>query len=577
MATLADVIAHEYGHFVDQALYTDAGVGGPNFDYIFDFVLAEGLADLYAAYLRGSPLIAQGFYGPGTLARDLTTGKRWPADESGYPYHTGMIYAGALWDLHEAVGPATAQRLWHFAKRAGAGTAADIEAAMKDFFLEILVQDDDDGNLTNGTPHFAAINGAFDAHGIGTGVDLDVNHTPLADQAAAGSFPVLATVTDGGVLGAVQGATLFVSVNGGPFVAQAMTPGTDSKFLSAITVGGSALVRYYIRAADTMGGTQTSPLSAPRDNVHVFLVGSTPTAIAHDMETEQGWTAGDPSDDATSGLWLRAIPVGTTLPGPSGYGNTGIVYQTRSDHTPGNGQYCFVTGNGTPSDQDFALQSVQFGKTTLTSPVFSAVGIGGEPAIEYWRWFANFAGLDFWQVSISNDGGATWVPVEHTHHHQTFWRRIAFLIREYVTPTSTMRLRFVAEQRLRRRTYAEAAVDDFRLFAIPGAIAAQSASLSPSPSTPGLELAMAPVTPIPFRGSVTLRYVLPHHGDVKAAIFDATGRKVKDLERGTQSAGEHFLTWDGRDENGRGAGSGMYFARLDTGEGHVVCRLVRVR
>jgi hypothetical protein len=573
-ATVADVVAHEYAHFIDNAIYTDAVGSGPTFDYFLDFELAEGFADAYAVYLGGSPLFAQNLYGPGTLSRDLTSGKRWPTDVWFYPYHTQTIWGGALWDLRVALGPTLAAHLFHFAKRAGAGTASDLETALKDFFLELLVQDDDDGNLTNGTPHLAAINGAFDAHGIGTGIDLAVTHTPLVDQAAAGSFPVTATVTDGGTLGSLQGVTLYVSINAGPFVAQAMMPGTDHHYTSTITVGGPALVRYYIRAQDTLGGTLTSPLAAPRDNMHVFLVGPTPTAFADDMEIDRGWTAGGPGDNATSGLWIRAIPVGTTAPGPQFYGRSNVQVQTREDHTAGPGQICFVTGNGSPSDQDWSTQTVKGGKTTLTSPVFSAVGIGGEPAIEYWRWFENYAGVDYWQVSISNDAGTTWVPVENTAHNQAFWRRIAFLIREYVTPTSTMRLRFVAEQRLHRRANVEGAVDDFRLFAISGAMAAQSANLTPTSSE--VKLAMAPVTPIPFRGSVTLRYVLPSGGVVRAAIFDASGRKVKVLEQSTLIAGEHFLTWDGRDQNGHAADSGIYFARLATEQSHVVCRLVRV-
>jgi flagellar hook assembly protein FlgD len=42
-------------------------------------------------------------------------------------------------------------------------------------------------------------------------------------------------------------------------------------------------------------------------------------------------------------------------------------------------------------------------------------------------------------------------------------------------------------------------------------------------------------------------------------------------------AGEHAVTWDGRDSAGRRAPAGAYFARLVTGESTGVEKLVLVR
>jgi flagellar hook assembly protein FlgD len=52
---------------------------------------------------------------------------------------------------------------------------------------------------------------------------------------------------------------------------------------------------------------------------------------------------------------------------------------------------------------------------------------------------------------------------------------------------------------------------------------------------------------------------------VRLAIYDAEGRLVKELEHGSFPAGVQAAVWDGRDDSGRGVGSGSYFARLEAG------------
>ena len=73
----------------------------------------------------------------------------------------------------------------------------------------------------------------------------------------------------------------------------------------------------------------------------------------------------------------------------------------------------------------------------------------------------------------------------------------------------------------------------------------------------------APVFPSPARGAVTLRYVLPRAASTRLAIYDALGRRVRELQSETSiAAGEHRAVWDGRDKFGRSAPPGVYMARL---------------
>jgi hypothetical protein len=52
---------------------------------------------------------------------------------------------------------------------------------------------------------------------------------------------------------------------------------------------------------------------------------------------------------------------------------------------------------------------------------------------------------------------------------------------------------------------------------------------------------------------------------VEIGVHDAAGRRVKWLLRSTLPAGRHAATWDGRDEAGMRAASGVYFLRARVG------------
>ncbi|HTM58140.1 MAG TPA: FlgD immunoglobulin-like domain containing protein [Candidatus Udaeobacter sp.] len=83
--------------------------------------------------------------------------------------------------------------------------------------------------------------------------------------------------------------------------------------------------------------------------------------------------------------------------------------------------------------------------------------------------------------------------------------------------------------------------------------------------------------PNPSGAAVMLRYSLPRETRLSLAIYDANGRRVRDLVSGMQPAGDHALRWDLRDATGKLAPAGLYFVRLE-GEGRsIIQRLVTVR
>ncbi len=69
--------------------------------------------------------------------------------------------------------------------------------------------------------------------------------------------------------------------------------------------------------------------------------------------------------------------------------------------------------------------------------------------------------------------------------------------------------------------------------------------------------------PNPFNPSTTITYELKSTTEVDITIFDLLGRKIRTLLHGQESAGNHQLQWDGTDERGKKAASGIYFCRMN--------------
>ncbi len=83
--------------------------------------------------------------------------------------------------------------------------------------------------------------------------------------------------------------------------------------------------------------------------------------------------------------------------------------------------------------------------------------------------------------------------------------------------------------------------------------------------------------PNPIRAGSNLSFALPAAGPVQLGIFDAGGRRVRDLVHGSFGAGRHTLSWDGRGQDGAPLPSGVYWARLEAGATRLVARVAIVR
>jgi hypothetical protein len=71
------------------------------------------------------------------------------------------------------------------------------------------------------------------------------------------------------------------------------------------------------------------------------------------------------------------------------------------------------------------------------------------------------------------------------------------------------------------------------------------------------------ISPNPFRGLAGISYSLAAKSRVALRIYDPAGREVKTLFSREQNAGKYMAVWDGTDNLGRLAPSGVYFCRME--------------
>ncbi len=83
--------------------------------------------------------------------------------------------------------------------------------------------------------------------------------------------------------------------------------------------------------------------------------------------------------------------------------------------------------------------------------------------------------------------------------------------------------------------------------------------------------------PNPFTRTATVAFSIPAERSVRLRVFDASGALVRTLADAALAAGRHQFEWDGRNDHGRFAASGVYYLELQTGAETTRRQLVRVR
>jgi hypothetical protein len=564
---VGDVVYHEYGHGVTDAVYVGPS---PN------STLHEGNADILSNLITRYSIIGLGFTLNNCTSglRDSDNSLEYPEDVSGEGHADGRIIAGFIWDswqemlewLPQSEADNTIRQNWHRSRKQG--QPYDMPTQVMWTFLV----DDDDANLNNGTPHHqffctGASNHGFDCPAITEGVFI--NHTPghHTDDGSLG-FDIDAVITS--TEAALDPASLLVHyrVNGGSFIQLVMTPtGDPDEFRAHIpALNGDSVLEYYISAEDVEDNSQISPLNAPVE-LYSFDVAHIYDALEAGVT---GWQIGVAGDNATGGIWEYVDPIGWFSPAFENYS------QPEDDATPGAGTKCFVTGQCcNPCTQGCA--DVDGGTTTLLSAVYNLSG-ATTARIRYDRWYSSHTGgapnTDLWTVDVSNDGGTNWVTAESTT--QTIpdpldpaWTTNEINVVTLFGTPNQVRLRFRARD-TGTASVVEAGVDEIRVMASFG-----STDVSEIPASSALSFSLSQNQPNPFSPNTRIDFAIPTKGNVDLAVYDVAGRLVRMLASGAREAGRYSVQWDGKDNGGARVSAGVYFYRL-TSQGESLTRKMTV-
>ena len=581
-ATVADVVYHEYGHGINDNFYSSFGSSFSN------GAMNEGYADWWAISITLNPILGVG----GDDTDPTAFIRRYDIDPKAYPddivsevHADGEIIAGAWWDTYLELGSNFNTTMQLFVD-AFPGLQAntfngDEGSAYTSVLIDVLQADDvpsngGDNDITNGTPNGNEIVTAFAIHGITLISNGQLTHTDILSANASAPIDVQADLTlNFPFTNYLQGVMLNYSLNNsGTWSQVAMTNTSGTTYdgqIPAQPIG--TLVKYYVSSVDINNQTAAvEPVAAdvPVDpNVpYYILVGMDMTGeddVGDFNQTFGAWTIGVPDDNATTGMWTATIPLGSyQTPG-----DPNTIVQTDDDHTPG-GDICFVTGNASTTSDGIGTADVDGGKTTLETPTFD-LSAYTNPVFTYWKWYTNNPpgganpSADWWQVYLSNDNGSTWIPVEDTKTGERKWRRNAFRVQDYLSPSAQVKMRFVASdsirpgQNLDGGSLIEAALDDIRLW--------ENEDVS------GIDdpvLGDMNIYPNPASDVINITYTLSEASDVVIEMFDAEGRKVYGQNIGDQGTGEQRWVID-QD----GLASGYYNVRITTGE-NAMTRKVQV-
>lgn len=544
LAQVGDVVYHEYGHGINDKFYQ---AQGGSFD---NGAMGEGYADIWALGVTANPVLGIGMddVDPTVFVRRYDIDKKvYPQDLIGEVHADGEIIAGAWWDTGLNFG--NLQQMMDLYKETFFALVTGPDGTEGQVYVDILIEalnaDDvpsngGDNDITNGTPNDNSIVDAFELHGITLLSNAVVTHTPVEATLANQGIPINANVTVT-YPWALASAKLYYKINRtGSWTGVAMSNTSGSAYSGTIpSQPQGTVIGYYIGLEGTNGSlSAVQPVAANLTNPNIphFILSGTTLMSQEDFDDNIGnWEVGLASDDATSGDWTVDVPMGSfATPG-----DASTVVQPDYQHTVG-GQFCAVTGNAPAASSALGTNDVDGGETTLGSPIYN-LSTYTNPIFTYYRWYINNPpsganpANDYWETQISNDG-TNWVKVERTNVSDKSWRRFAFRVKDYVTLSSTVQVRFVAEDslitgaNLNGGSLVEAAIDDLYLY--------EEASVGVDENN---AVAAVSIYPNPASNVVTINYDLIKNESLVVEMYNQLGALVYTKAISNPGIGNHNL------------------------------------
>jgi len=151
------VIAHEWGHGLDDRY---GGISQTN-------GLSEGWGDILGCYLLDTPNLGSGFQTAGVPLRSANNTTQYPCSGCGV-HEAGQSWMGFAWKLRERLATTFANRPAAIALTEDivVGTIAADATNQADAVLQVYIADDNDGNLSNGTPNKPDLDWACNQHSL---------------------------------------------------------------------------------------------------------------------------------------------------------------------------------------------------------------------------------------------------------------------------------------------------------------------------------------------------------------------------------------------------------------------------
>ncbi len=178
LALCPGVMYHEYGHAINDLFYKERG------QLFLSKICHEALADVNLNMILDDPIGTQGIWGDDEklYIRNSDNKCIFPDSCNGESHNDGRVLAGAFWDLRKLLGRDISFKLMHFAMYS-LPNDMNVRIVFKKWLIAVLIADDDNGDLTDGTPHLNQIMEAFGRHNIGANLLLydSFKFTPLDD------------------------------------------------------------------------------------------------------------------------------------------------------------------------------------------------------------------------------------------------------------------------------------------------------------------------------------------------------------------------------------------------------------
>jgi len=252
---VADVCYHEYGHGINDNYYQSQG------SFFQNGAIGEGYADFWAISASNNPLLGAGFNTDNLepIRRYDIDPKVYPTDLVGQVHSDGEIIMGAWWDTHLLMGGDWNVTMPLFVE-AYAGLQAEAfdgneGEAFTDVLIDLLQADDDDGDLSNGTPHGNAIVEGFYIHGITLISNAQLDFVAIPFHAAGTNLELDVDLSlEFPYTNYLQDVSCFYKINDGTWAEVAMTG--DGSGIYNYTIEGQepgSIVAYYFGAHDLNG------------------------------------------------------------------------------------------------------------------------------------------------------------------------------------------------------------------------------------------------------------------------------------------------------------------------------------